>query len=73
MSIQSQLNNQAFVQLPLVFAAMKDAARHTRASMETTTLPQLDRCSPCLDDMSYDQKATLDSAIIDIFKNRDWI
>ena len=73
MSIQAQLNNQAFIQLPLAEAAMQAASSNIRGSMETIILRELDRCSPCLDNMSHDQKTALDSTIIDIFKNREWI
>jgi len=73
MSIQSQLNNHSFNQLPLVCAAMQAASGNIHGSMEAITLRELDRCSPCLDDMTATEKVTLELSILCIFKNREWI
>jgi len=74
MSIQEQLkNDQAFRQLPLVYATIKAASGNTRYSIEAITLRELDRCSPCLDNMSSDQKSDLENKLITIFENCDWI
>jgi hypothetical protein len=73
MSLQSQLNNAAFSQLPQVYAAMKLASGYLLGSMEQYTFDRLMKCSPCLDDMNEAQKTELDNDIIKTFRYREWI
>jgi hypothetical protein len=66
MSIQSSLNNQAFTQLPLTYAAIRrPGSAQTRGNIEAIALRHIERCSPALDDMSAEQKFELDQAIVD--------
>ncbi len=73
MSLQSQLNKAAFEQLDKTYAEMKTAQRNVLGSMEQIALRELSNCRPCLDEMSQNQKNTLDEKIIDIFKSREYI
>lgn len=73
MSIQAQLNHEAFIQLPKTYAAMKNATGNILGSMEQTTISKLMNCSPCLDDMTDQQKEKLDSDMIELFKHKEWI
>ena len=73
MSIQAQLNQQAFAQLNQTHASMKAAERNIRGSMEQIALRALSNCKPCLDDMTQDQKNALDEIIVETFKHRDYI
>lgn len=72
MSIQSALNNAAFEQLPETYKAIKKAKDgHIRGTMEQYALNKIMNCTPCLDDMSEEQKIRLDEKIVLGFIERE--
>lgn len=73
MSTQAKLNQEAFSQLPKTYAEIKNATGNIRGSMEQTTISKLMNCSPCLDDMTDQQKEKIDSDMIELFKHKEWI
>jgi hypothetical protein len=73
MSLQSQLNNDAFSKLPKTFAEMQKATGNIKGSMEQYVFNQLMNCSPCLDNMNDNQINLLDEKIIKVFAYREWI
>lgn len=71
MSLQALFNEQALQELPKVWAAFCEAeSGFDRGQIESIALRELSNCTPCLDDMSQEQKNDLDSEIMSMIEYR---
>lgn len=67
MSIQAQLNNDAFSMLPRLSEALKTASQYVTDQMIACALREIMNSSPCLADMNQQQIENLDNDLMDRF------
>ena len=73
MPLQQSLNNQAISQLPKISELIKSANQSDADQMTSRALREINNCTPCLDDMSEEQKNGMQDDLISSFKYNGWI
>ncbi len=68
MPIQASFNNQAILQLPRISALINKADQKISNQMIDRTLRIVNNCTPCLNDMSANQKEDMQDQLIETFK-----